>query len=462
MIELTRISTRANMLVNDIQVFSFPPRKIMGLFFPSANGNTEWYVYAGGVLVVIFAIQFSNKKLLRDNRFWNIWLIISFVMAFGFWIFNPEWLAAVPVTSLLRVPARFLFLIGFCLSAIGGNSIQVLTDETKISQKGIRIIAYGLVVFSLLLIVSVIFYLKLDTIESVWGLFFILTTGLLFLYNPLILRKTVGLWLFAGLLIVDLVGAGFISFAIKTEYENLTPGIRDMLILDAADFRTYSPSYSLTQSIAAESYLEMTDGVDPLQIDAYSTYMEKASGVGINGYSVTIPSFETGNPAIDNKDAILNTYLLGLLNVKYVLSEFELVNPNLLSEETNSQQFVYKNLEWMPRAWIENENTEQSKVTQFNTQTVQSLDLAPNSIKIKAKGPGVLVLSEIDYPGWTVFVDGDKKSIEPAHGILRSVKIEDGNHDIRFIYQPITVYSGIFLAFSGWFLILWQIKKEKI
>ena len=84
LIELTRISSRAKMVVDDIQVFSFPPEKIMGLFFPSASGNTEWYVYFGGVLLVIFAIQFSNQKLIRKNLFWNIWLVLSFGMAFGF------------------------------------------------------------------------------------------------------------------------------------------------------------------------------------------------------------------------------------------------------------------------------------------------------------------------------------------------------------------------------------------
>ena len=72
------------------------------------------------------------------------------------------------------------------------------------------------------------------------------------------------------------------------------------------------------------------------------------------------------------------------------------------------------------------------------------------------QGPGKLVLSEINYPGWIASVDGVQQDIEPAYDILRSINLEDGNHEVSFKYRPISIFAGIILAFVGWTLVIWQ------
>jgi hypothetical protein len=71
-----------------------------------------------------------------------------------------------------------------------------------------------------------------------------------------------------------------------------------------------------------------------------------------------------------------------------------------------------------------------------------------NRIELKAScnGPRFLFLSETYYPGWTVWVDGQKEKIYRADHTFRAVALSPGHHDIIFKYQPFSFYLG--LAFS--------------
>lgn len=68
---------------------------------------------------------------------------------------------------------------------------------------------------------------------------------------------------------------------------------------------------------------------------------------------------------------------------------------------------------------------------------------------------GVLVLSDLDYTGWQVLVDGKKRDILQTDYILRGVYLEKGVHQVEFVYRPLSVYLG--LAVSGGFLALFVI-----
>ncbi|MCK4489304.1 MAG: hypothetical protein KAU23_03540, partial [Anaerolineales bacterium] len=151
----------------------------------------------------------------------------------------------------------------------------------------------------------------------------------------------------------------------------------------------------------------------------------------------------------------------GLINVKYIVSEFEINADGLVLVETITNSHIYLNELYMPRAWVQKEDLSPED-QQSNQQIVKvnSLDWRANQIYLNAQGPGKLVLSEIDYPGWIATVDGVRQDIEPAYDILRSLDLEDGNHEVYFKYRPISIFAGIILAFVGWILVIWQYSKE--
>ncbi len=460
MYEFVGLSTRNQMGVDDIQAFSLVPEKVINLIIPASGGNYEWYLYSGGIIIGLFLMQICIKQLREKNKFWNLWILISLLISFGSWLLNPSWLANLPIISLLRVPTRAIFLAGYSLTVISATTLDSLS-AARLGDKRFSKVAFGLALFSLGMALSVTYLLKEISILATWGFGFLFLFSILLLIRKSTVEERGWIWILAGLMVVDLLGAGIQSYYWKDKNEIKSREIADNIKEDPDKFRLYSPSYSIPQYLAAENGFELTDGVDPLQLAAYSEFMDKASGVTSQGYSVTIPAFNTGNPALDNADAMPNAFLLALLNVKYVISEFMLGNPDFHEITTEDQNYLYVNSFVLNRAWIEDELISEENYQSRNSKNIGNLEFSPNRIELTAYGPGRLVLSEVYYPGWKVIVDGDAKTIEPAYGLLRSVDLPEGKHEIKFKFQPTTVYIGLGLAAIGWTLAVWQIRKDK-
>jgi len=137
---------------------------------------------------------------------------------------------------------------------------------------------------------------------------------------------------------------------------------------------------------------------------------------------------------------------LGLLNVRFVLSEFDLTSSDLSLVKIIGSTRVYENKQWLPRAWVQLETTPLGEGI-LSTPDVVS---APNKFTIEAAGPSRLVLSEVYYPGWQVYIDGKEKPIEPMDGIFMSADLTTGNHSVEFIFRPTLVFLALLLASLAW------------
>jgi uncharacterized membrane protein YfhO len=69
------------------------------------------------------------------------------------------------------------------------------------------------------------------------------------------------------------------------------------------------------------------------------------------------------------------------------------------------------------------------------------------------KSPGLLILSDVYYPGWIVYVDGEQKQILRTDYIFRGVLCDTGEHEITFKYNPRSVRLGIILSLSALFAV---------
>lgn len=57
-------------------------------------------------------------------------------------------------------------------------------------------------------------------------------------------------------------------------------------------------------------------------------------------------------------------------------------------------------------------------------------------LRVHAPAPGLVVLNETSYPGWTVAVDGRPATPLTANYLLRAVVVDAGDHDIVWTYEP--------------------------
>ncbi|MDE2588453.1 MAG: YfhO family protein, partial [Patescibacteria group bacterium] len=54
----------------------------------------------------------------------------------------------------------------------------------------------------------------------------------------------------------------------------------------------------------------------------------------------------------------------------------------------------------------------------------------------------LLILTDTYYPGWKALVDGKETPIYRADGLVRSVFVPSGNHDVEFLYMPESFVTG--------------------
>ena len=95
---------------------------------------------------------------------------------------------------------------------------------------------------------------------------------------------------------------------------------------------------------------------------------------------------------------------------------------------------------------------------QDSTSTVEITAYQPNNLKYTAesKNGGVLVFSEIYYPGWTATVDGAPVEIGRVDYILRAINLKPGKHEVVLDFHPQSVKKteGVAYAAGGLLLLL--------
>lgn len=469
--EYTGLSTRADMVVDDALILSLPPARLLGFIYPQWGGGAEWTLYPGAVMMALAVYTLARPAARRRTGFWWLVFVLALLFSLGAAVPGMEGLFRLPGFNLLRVPPRALFLAGLSLAVIAAHGLNSLIQPGQNAPAGTdraRLVLFGAAVFVILLAAVVIVLTGLPQIQArfAWGaLFFSLGAVWISLGQRGKVRPDVLASLLTAFALVDLSGVNALSIEFRGRQAVFGPSeaaadyIQSAARADTAaqgvtlpaggPFRVYSPSYSLPQHTAAAYRLELADGVDPLQLAAYADFMQAASGVPAQGYSVTLPPFATGDPAVDNQEAVPDASQLGLLNVAFVAAEYDLPNPDLPLLARFGDTRVYANPLVLPRAWVQDPGAPLGE----GIRSRPLINTQPNRVTLLAQGPGLLVLSENAYPGWTARVDGRPVPVETAAGLLRGVMLDEGHHQVEFAFRPASVYAGLALSALGWLIL---------
>ena len=157
-----------------------------------------------------------------------------------------------------------------------------------------------------------------------------------------------------------------------------------------------------------------------------------------------------------------NTFFADLLGVKYVISLKEETDPKLKLVFQEGETRVYENTQVFPRAFLAEKvyqwpnretlikdmffNQSQLRNVAFTTadiklpanplvsdETAEIVSYSENNIIIKTKTTHerLLVLTDIYYPEWQAFIDGQKTQIYPVDLSLRGIVVSQGEHLIE-------------------------------
>jgi uncharacterized membrane protein YfhO len=64
-------------------------------------------------------------------------------------------------------------------------------------------------------------------------------------------------------------------------------------------------------------------------------------------------------------------------------------------------------------------------------------------LEVNAFAPSVLVVSQIHYPGWKAYVDGNSVPVKRANYAFPAIFISQGRHHVRFSFEPWTFKAGL-------------------
>ncbi|MFC1496325.1 YfhO family protein [Candidatus Margulisiibacteriota bacterium] len=162
--------------------------------------------------------------------------------------------------------------------------------------------------------------------------------------------------------------------------------------------------------------------------------------------------------------------LLGLLNVKYVISP--LVNRSKdfkLVYQTEGLPLIriYENKKLIPRSFLVPKAITITK-SQHILSKLCSADFDPLKQVILeeevtlGQNAKILVTSDTYYPGWKAFVNGTEKKIYRANYMMRAVVLNQGENAVKFVYDPLTVKVGAAISFFSFlFFLAGLLKKYK-
>lgn len=194
---------------------------------------------------------------------------------------------------------------------------------------------------------------------------------------------------------------------------------------------------------------------------------------------------------IDNSGVLRNTNALNMLNTKYIIVDPG-AEPLVNNETLGNAWFVERPV------MVENANEEISSINSFDPSsealidkrfsslvtaesypasegdTISLVSYLPNELvyKYSAGAERLAVFSEIYYPeGWKCFIDGKESEHFRADYILRAMVVPEGNHEIRFSFEPASYITGnkvslassliLLLAIAGYTVMAYRKRSEK-
>ncbi|MFQ5616863.1 MAG: YfhO family protein [Anaerolineales bacterium] len=491
-------ASRQAFSLEDATWYSLPPALLFTVFSPTSFQFPEWVLYPGAVSLVLAFVAFFGRAR-RAAYFWGGVVLFALLYAVGTATPLFPLLHLIPGFAQLRIPPRIWFIGGYALTVLAGLGAEAATEEIASRRlrrwrrhvRRLALIVYGgeaAAIMGLPLILKAFpWQLAVTLIAS------LITIGLLAAHARrmrCIRGRIRSRHLLIGLLVLLLAELAPTAYLytepVPISEILLEPPALSFLRQQPGLWRVYSSHGELPYAMAATEGIEAAEGLLALQMGHYVELIKQASGCTIKGYGTGVPPCLTAevDPAA-YQQARPQAGLLGLLNVRYVLTSIPYDDPDLRlvarfgDEGDRPRSWVYENQRWLPRAFVvfhaqtlpnqaavldalskvdlartavlaeslPDPFAEPSPPGSLPPVTAEVVARSANSLTIRTHlthltgraqitRPGLLVVSQTWMPGWQAWVDG-----QPAHVIrvdyaLQGVVLPPGEHEVVLRYQP--------------------------
>ena len=485
--------------------WSFHPKEIVSFIYPYYYGlqnssDLDKGAYWGfmpftqsthyvGLVILFFAILGALLKRPEESEL-ILWIITILIIMTGFGsyfsILYKPFFSFLPFFSKFRIPSMIYMLLAITIPILGAKGIDTFCEMMN-EKSTVKKTNYLL---TIILGVSLILFLFSKDFISFSGA----SDGR---YNPATLAKLISaridLFNKGLVLVITILIAVFIMiYSVLNKKIKKTTFIYGLLIISLLDlvivnleFMNVKPASNLDRAFAKNPVIEF------LEKNLGSSRIFPADRLGSNRYSYWNFGSIGGYRPIklrnyqDLMDArgFSRPKVLDMLNVKYILTNKKIKNPNFIP--VKNLKGIYENKNVLPKAWIVKNiksvktqkeslmevllsgfdpkttaiilNYKGSEIPQESNGIVEINYLTENKIELSSKSDtgGLLVLSEIFYqPGWKATINGKDTPIYQTNHILRSIEIPEGDSEIIFRYDTSNWKNARFISRSSFFLVL--------
>jgi hypothetical protein len=447
------------------------PRSLLAFLFGNAEyGDAEFSPYMGVLTLLLAIIGVWRNWEKPWVRFLSGLAISAFFYSLGSYSFLHQLLyLLVPFLHVAREAGRFIYLTQFAIALLAGfGAKSLLSGQNALAAQEFAPLSRA-IRWTLILVVLVL--------------------GVPVLYG----KPPINEWHFVSL--IFLIASYSILLCVVRGHRSMVVKIILLLVV-VSDLSAYEWTTRgiLREHQSGRDYLEALLGARDL-----ANFFNAQPGLFRVKFAMDLPPNIGDLYGVQSTDGAGVTYLkdqlrfeetvpraFDMLNVRYIVKTGSKEQERMVY--ANGDWRVYENPSYCPRAWVvHNVVTERSKDlllrkiaepgfdplhTAFvrealdiesdrsgleaSSQNSQPAEVAFESygannleLSVNTGGPGLLVLSEVDYPGWRARVNGSTARIYRANGILRGVVVPAGKSSVTLRYIPASVVGGVVLSLAS-------------
>lgn len=501
--------------------YSLWPWRLITLLAPDFFGNPGLGDYWGygnywedsiyfGVLPFLLAVSTVPLTVLKKQQnsshnpkfiiFLWIVVLVSVILALG--KFTPVFVFLykyVPTFDMFNAPARMMIIAEFCLAILAGIGVEHWARPAgrglywlRLATAGGFAITLGAALTPFILQTAELTFIRSAAIAGVWAL----ATGVATLTKPDVSqqRKKISWNICVVLLVgIDLISSAWIvtpvvdmSFYQKGMPENqqlrssigsgrlfIRPRdeyqIKFFRFLRFNDFRPIEPSGNVRRVLLPNLNLideiPTANNFDPLLPARFVHWMETINGIsddeimpwirrmGVSLYEIYWPYEDSGVKFLTVEGSNRIRWAPCAIFVRDEFEAFTALKSGILRPDASQNVVVeigddkFEDKPCLP-------GSASLSVVQENPVR---LDISINSDE-----SGWLIISDVWYPGWMAFLDGNQTKLYRGDYLFRTIQLPRGQHLVTLRYMPKSFWIGGTLSsiFVVWFGIL-LIKRRK-
>lgn len=215
----------------------------------------------------------------------------------------------------------------------------------------------------------------------------------------------------------------------------------------AGSERIYDVQEKIPQLYAVELQVRLADGLNPLLIESYVSYMLRAGGLPNGGYILHFPK--------DTPSARPDARQLGFMNVSVVVSRRPLSDPHFVQVAEAEGTLIYTNTANAGPGYLVEPGPDGNPPSLAQLQrvnaSVRTVTLNPEqeTFTFSTSRVAYFVIATPSFPGWTADLDGHTMAIQQIAGVLPAIKVGPGTHTLSYTYSPSSIRKGAMLSALG-------------